>query len=251
MSWDQSGGVGTFTIRREASRNALDLGTIDALSEALSANSANPDLRVVVITGAGTKAFCAGADLAGLAANPEQRTHAARRYAALLGQLSTYPRPVVARVNGACLAGGWGLLLACDLAVAVDTATFALPEVNVGMWPMMVGAFLVPLLGRRQALELALTARKFDALEALRLGLVNRVGTDLDGLTVELVTQLQRVSPSALRIGRRAWGDAAALPNDQALPLLAERLGELMATEDATEGFVAFLEKREPRWQDR
>ncbi len=251
MTWTREGAVGTFTLDRPAARNALDLATIEALSAALDANAADPTLRVVVITGSGSKAFCAGADLAGLAGNPEGRRRAGRRYAELLARILEFPRPVVARVNGACMAGGWGLLLACDLAICTETATFQLPEVNVGMWPMMVGALLVPIVGRRVALDLAITARKLDAAEALRLGLVNRVAADLDAGTAELVASLQKVSPSALRLGRRAWAEAAEQPLGAGLTLLAERLGDLMETEDAAEGFVAFLEKRPPVWKDR
>lgn len=251
MTWTRAGAVGTFTLDRPAARNALDLATIDALSAALWANEADADLRVVVITGAGSKAFCSGADLAGLAGSPDDRRLAGRRYAELLGQILNYPRPVVARVNGACMAGGWGLMLACDLAIATETATFALPEVNVGMWPMMVGALLVPIVGRRVALDLAMTARKIDAAEALRLGIVNRVVPDLDRGTDDLVSSLLSVSPTALRLGRRAWADAAHKPLEHGLTLLAERLGDLMETDDAAEGFVAFLEKRAPAWKDR
>lgn len=251
MSWTRNGPVATFTLDRPAARNALDLTTIDALCAALDANATDPGLRVVVITGAGDKAFCSGADLAGLAANPGQRREAGRRYAHLLATVRHYPRPVIARVNGACMAGGWGLLLACDLAIAAKTATFQLPEVNVGMWPMMVGAFLVPLVGRRKALELAITARKLDANEAARLGLVNEVAEDLDAATDALVNTLLRASPSALRIGRLAWADAEGVAASEAMPMLAEALGDLMETEDAVEGFTAFFEKRPPAWRDR
>ncbi len=251
MSWTRNGPVATFTLDRPGARNALDLATIDALLAALDANARDPDLRVVVLTGAGDKAFCSGADLAGLAANPGERRSAGRRYAHLLSQIHHYPRPVIARVNGACMAGGWGLLLACDLAIAAESATFQLPEVNVGMWPMMVGALLVPLVGRRKALELALTARKLDAAEAARLGLVNEVVADLDAGTAALVATLLRVSPSALRIGRHAWADAEGMAVAEAMPMLAEALGDLMETEDAVEGFTAFLQKRPPTWRDR
>ncbi|MSP55984.1 MAG: crotonase [Myxococcales bacterium] len=256
MSWADDGPLATYTIDRPAVRNALDLATIEAMLAGLQARRDAPGLRVVVITGAGERAFCAGADLAGLAANAEARRLAGQRYAALLATILEYPRPVVARVNGACMAGGWGLLLACDLAVAVESATFQLPEVNVGMWPMMVGAFLVPLVGRRTALELALTARKLGAAEARELGLVNRVVADLDAGTAALVGELLRASPSALRIGRAAWTAAACIgaggsSPGQALPSLAERLGDLMETEDAAEGYSAFLEKRPPAWKDR
>lgn len=244
------GPVTTLTLDRPQVRNALDLATVDALHAALDQAR---DARVVVLTGAGDKVFSAGADLAAVAGSPEGRRDAARRFAALLGRLATFERPVVARVNGACLGGGMGLLLACDLAVAADDVAFALPEAQVGMWPMMVGAYLVPLVGRRRALELALTGRKLDAAEAVDWGLVNRAvpRAALDSAVAEVAEALVARSPTAFRIGRRAWAEAADLPMPEALDRLAERLGDLMATEDAAEGFAAFLQKRAPAWKDR
>jgi enoyl-CoA hydratase/carnithine racemase len=244
------GGVARLTIDRPGARNALDLETIEGLSAALGRLAGHPELRVVVLTGAGDRVFCAGADLAGLAGNPEARRGAVRRYGALLVELLDFPRPVVARVNGACLAGGMGLLLACDLAVASDDATFFLPEAAVGRWPMLVGALLRRVVGERVALALALTGRKLDAPTALGLGLVNRVGA-VDAEIDALVAALLRQSPSAVRLGRRAWRDAAGLPLPAALDLLSDRLGDLMETDDAAEGFLAFLQRRPPVWSDR
>jgi enoyl-CoA hydratase/carnithine racemase len=246
-----AGPVTTLTIDRPAVRNALDLATIDAIHAAL--DSAAAQARVVVLTGAGDKVFCAGADLAQVADNPAGRLSAARAYARLLARLSAYERPVVARVNGHCLAGGLGLLLACDLAVTVDDAGVSLPEAAVGLWPMMVGAFLLRDLPRKQALELALTGRKLAADEAVAWGLVNRaVPRDgLDAAVTVFTDALLARSPAALRLGRRAWRDAAAMPVDEALALLAERLGDVMETEDAAEGLDAFLQKRTPTWKDR
>jgi enoyl-CoA hydratase/carnithine racemase len=244
------GPVTTLTIARPAVRNALDLATIDAIHNALDAEAA---ARVIVLTGAGDKVFCAGADLAQVAGNPEGRRHAAAAYARLLSRLGSFDRPVLARVNGHCLAGGLGLLLACDLAVTVDDATFSLPEAAVGMWPMMVGAFLLRDVSKKQAMELALTGRKLSAEEAVAWGLVNRAVPRAD-LDLSLSTYTDAIlarSPSALRIGRRAWSEAQALPLDAGLALLAERLGDVMDTEDAAEGFSAFLEKRPPHWKDR
>lgn len=250
---DRTGPVATLTLDRPAARNALDGDTIEALLTALDTLEVDPGLRVVVLTGAGDRVFCAGADLAALAAFPGERDRAARRFGEAIVRLATFRRPVIARVNGACLAGGMGLFLAADLAVSTSTAQFFLPEGNVGMWPMVVGALLRRVVGDRVALDLALTGRKLDAAEALRLGLVNRVAAPgaLDAEVSTLVAALLRASPSALRLGRAAWRDAAGLDLRAGVDLLATRLGELMATEDATEGFLAFLEKREPRWQDR
>lgn len=245
-----SGPVTTLTIDRPLVRNAIDLETIDALHAALDAAV---DARVVVLTGAGDKVFCAGADLARVAADQAGRRAAGKAYARLLSRLSSFERPVIARLNGHCIAGGVGMLLACDLAVMVDDATLALPETAVGMWPAMIGAFLLRDLPRKQAMELALTGRKLAAAEAVALGLVNRAvpRAELDAAVAFYSDAIVARSPSAARIGRRAWRDAADLPLDDALALLADRLGDVMDTEDATEGFLAFLEKRTPTWKDR
>jgi enoyl-CoA hydratase/carnithine racemase len=243
----EEGEVARITIDRPAARNALDLEAIEALSAALG----RLDARVVVLTGAGDRVFCAGADLAALAGQPQALRAAARRYGELLAQLRASARPVVARVNGACLAGGVGLMLACDLAVASPRAELFLPEANVGMWPMVVGALLRDVVGRRVALDLAMTGRRLDPPECVRLGIYNRLGDDVDVALAPLVAALLRASPSALRLGRRAWREAADLPLPQALEQLADRLGDLMETEDAAEGIVAFLSKRPPEWKDR
>ncbi len=246
----EQGEIVTITLDRPAVRNAIDLATIDALHAALDAAK---DARVVVLTGAGDRVFCAGADLAQVAGNPAGRREAGRAYAGLLGRIARFERPVIARVNGHCLAGGVGLLLACDLAVMVDDGCVALPEAAVGMWPSMVGLFLLREVGRKRALELALTGRKLTAAEAVEWGLANRAVPrgELDAAVGEMTAAIVARSPSAMRIGRRAWTDAQALPLDDGLALLAERLGDVMDTEDATEGFTAFLTKRAPTWKDR
>lgn len=250
---ERDGPVARLTIDQPLARNAIDLDTIVQLEDTLAALAPDRDLRVVVLTGAGEKAFCAGADLAALAAQPDARRAAALRFAGLVERLAAFERPVVVRVNGACLAGGMALLLASDLAVAHTGCTFALPEGRVGMWPMVVGALLRRAVGDRMALDLALTARRLDAAEAHRLGLVNRVVAPeaLDAEVDRVVDGLLALSPSALRLGRKAWRDTADLPLPAAVETLALRLGELMETEDATEGFLAFLESRPPAWKDR
>lgn len=243
-----AGPVTTITLDRPQVRNALDLATIEALDAALDG-----DARVFVLTAAGDRVWCAGADLAAVAGSPAGRREAVRRYARLLHRVATCPRPVIARVNGHCLAGGLGLLLACDLAIAADDVSFGLPEAEVGLWPMMVGALLVPEIGRKRALELALTGRRLGGAEAADWGLVNRAVPrgDLDAAVLTVTDAVRARGPAAIRLGRRAWAEAQGRPLAAALDELAERLCETMDTEDAAEGVVAFLQKRPPTWKDR
>ena len=249
----QDGPVATLTIDRPEVRNALDLEVIEAMEAALDRLESDGQTRVIVLTGAGDRVFCAGADLAATAAHPEGRREAVRRYAGLLARIRRADRPVIARVGGHCIGGGVGLLLACDLAVIGSHATISLPEGTVGMWPMMVGALLLRDVPRKIALEWALTGRRVHPEEALRWGLINRIAPPdkLEEELARLVVEVLKMSPSALRIGRRAWGDLAELPISEAMPGLADRLAALMETEDAAEGFSAFLERRSPAWKDR
>ena len=242
------GPVTRVTIDRPTVRNALDLATIASLHRVLD-QSAH---RVLVITGAGDHVFCSGADLPQVMHNPEGRRDAARAYGRLLAHLAAHDRPVVARLNGHCLAGGTGLLLAADLAVMPEDATISLPEAAVGMWPAMIGAFLPAQVGRKRAMELALTGRRLTGVEAVEWGLVNRAvpRAALDETTAALTDAVIARSPSAIRIGRRAWADAAPLPLPNALELLAAALGDVMDTQDAVEGLTAFLQKRPPTWKD-
>ncbi|MFZ5827851.1 MAG: enoyl-CoA hydratase/isomerase family protein [Bacillota bacterium] len=247
-------GVALLTMNRPDQRNALSAGLMEGLVESLSRFSADETVRAVVITGAGEKAFCAGGDLTSMAGDGPYGGHLARRrYLELLEAVQESGRPVIAAVNGAALGGGFGLVLACDLAVAADTASLGTPEVKIGLFPMMVAGKLIRHLGPKQALELALTGEKISAERALALGLVNRVvpATDLMEASFRLASSLASLSPAVLRLGREAVYTAADMEYRQSLRYLHAMLSINAMTDDAAEGVTAFLGRRAPEWKGR
>lgn len=253
---DRQGAVATVTIARPEARNALDAATLEGLSDAFARLDDDPAVRVLVLTGAGEKAFCAGADLrSGLTSEPsvveghEQRGLLRRLFAAT----EALGTPLIGRVNGHALAGGLGVALACDLLVAVEDATFGTPEVRVGLWPHVISALLVQHLGPKRALEWMMTGRRYPAVEAERLGLVNRVvpREQLDEAVAELADELIRGAPLALALGRRSYLEARSMDPRAAFAYLHGMLDLQVQTEDAAEGIAAFLERREPQWRGR
>lgn len=248
-------GVLTLTINRPERRNALSWDVITGLRAAVAAAKDDATVRAVVITGAGEKAFCAGADLGGMADNASYaEVHDARgELARLFLDLYGLGKPTIAKVRGFCLAGGFGLALACDLVIASDDATFATPEINVGLWPYMITVPLTRSMPPKKALELMMTGRRIDAAEADALGLLTRVvsAADLDGAVAETAALLASKSPSVMKMGRDSfysvWGRNAADSLAQLHPLLTLNT----SLEDAAEGITAFLEKRDPVWTGR
>jgi enoyl-CoA hydratase len=247
-------GQALLTIDRPGARNALSPEVVQALRAALARAEADPAVRVVVLTGAGDRAFSAGGDLGALPEAGFLAGHALRReYATLLEALSGSPLPIVARVNGHALGGGLGLVLACDLAVAVDSAELGTPEIDVGLFPMMVLAWLQRHVGRKRARELVLTGDRLKAEDALRWGLVNRVVPrgELDAATRELASRVAGKSRAILALGKSSFRAAEDMSLSQAMDFLAGQLSLNLGTEDAAEGITAFLERRPPRWKDR
>lgn len=254
VRYEVQGGTAKLTIDREAARNALSPGVVAGLTEGLKRAEADPAVRAVVLTGAGQKVFCAGGDLGGLSGEGFLALHDARRgYGQLLLALQGVSKPTVARVNGHALAGGLGLVLACDLAVATEDAGFGTPEIDRGLFPMMVMALLQRHVGRKRALELVLTGERLTAKQALEWGLVSRVvpAAELDAATEALANKLAGKSKAILSLGRRSFFTAEDLPLPQAVEFLASQLSLNVLTEDAAEGVTAFLEKRPPKWSDR
>jgi enoyl-CoA hydratase/carnithine racemase len=162
-------------------------------------------------------------------------------------------KPLVARVNGPCLAGGMGFMLSCDIVIAREDAWFSTPEVNVGIFPMMVGALLYRHVGRKKAMEMVLTGRRIPAPEAERIGLITRAvpPEKLDDAVQETLQGLAEKSPLGVAMGKRAFYRMADLPFEEALDHLCEELGKVAATQDAAEGITAFLEKRKPLFKGR
>ena len=255
VRYEVQGGQAHLTVDRPRARNALSPEVLGGLLAGLGRAEADPAVRVVVLTGAGDKVFCAGGDLGSLGGEGGfLATHEGRRqYGQLLLRLQDVRKPTLARVNGHALAGGLGLVLACDLAVAAEHAELGTPEIDVGLFPMMMLALVQRHLGRKRALEMILTGERLGAREALALGLLNRVvpAAELDAAVGALAGKLAGKSQAVLALGRRAFFTAEDLPLPAALEYLSSQLSLNVMAEDAAEGVSAFAQKRAPKWNDR
>jgi enoyl-CoA hydratase/carnithine racemase len=249
-------GLHVITIDREGSRNALNEAVAEGIANALDAAEADPGCRVVVLTGRGDKAFCAGGDLKSTAGDApfdvdpsDPRSFIVR----LFRRMEACRLPIVARVNGHALAGGLGLLCACDLAVTTDTAKFGTPEVGVGVFPMMILPYMMRVLPARKLLELCLTGEAVSAAEALAMGLVNYVvpPAELDTKVDWLVARIAGKSPTAVRLGKMGFHAMRDMALDQSLEYAQLMLAMMSKTKDAAEGIAAFRAKRAPEWTGR
>lgn len=248
---ERRGGILRLTIQREERRNALSPAVLAGLAEALAQARDDRGLRAIVLTGAGTKAFCAGADLQSGQSFAFDFSEPSGAFARLLRQARACHVPLVARVNGACMAGGMGLLAMCDLAVAAPHATFGLPEVKVGLFPAQVLAVLQHLLPRRQLVELCLTGESLSAEQALAIGLLNHVDADLDGRLDWLLARMADKSPAAIRRGLYTLKSIETMAFEEAMAFTESQIALFAQTEDAREGQAAFREKRAPQWTGR
>jgi enoyl-CoA hydratase/carnithine racemase len=256
---ERVGPVLTLTINRPERRNAMTWEVIAGLRRHLAEARTDPTVRVVVLAGAGDEAFCAGADLSGMApghagggTDAFADHHAARGWLAeLFEELWHLGKPTIARIQGWAMAGGFGLALACDLVVASERARFGAPELNVGLWPYMVTVPMLRSMPPKKALELMLTSRVVGAEEADRIGFVTRVVPhgELDAAVADLAATLASKPPGTMRLGRESfyavWDSAAT----EALPYLHSMLTVTSQTAEAAEGIAAFIEKRPPAWQ--
>jgi len=241
-------GVGHITINREAQRNAITPEALALFHGYLDEAEKDEKVRALLVTGAGEKAFCTGAQLSGEVTTGGKNVFAS--YASLLNRIVSFPKPTVARVKGFCLAGGMGFMLACDIVLASDDSKFGTPEVNVGLWPMMIGALIFRNVLQKKAMEMILLGERLTAQEALAMGLITRVvpAADLDGEVSKVLAILTAKSPIGMRLGKQAFYAAANLPLQEALNFLSDKIREVAATEDAREGITAFMEKRPPNF---
>jgi enoyl-CoA hydratase/carnithine racemase len=246
--------VAFLTINRESKRNALSQGIITGFLDYLDRFDQDEGVRAVCVTGAGEKVFCSGADLAtALGTEGDAPLSGARLYAELLKKMARFGKPLLARVNGACLAGGIGLMLSCDIVIARRDAFFCTPEVNVGIFPMMVGALLYRHVNRKKVIDMVLTGRRIPASEAEDVGLITRA-VEPERLDEEVQKTLKLLisrSPIGIRIGKDAFRTMSDMPFDEAVDYLCGALERVSSTDDAKEGLTAFMEKREPRFKGR
>ena len=235
-------------INRPERRNAMNPAVLQGLREGIERGSADPEIRAVVISGVGDQAFCAGADLASGKSFQFDYSKPYQGMAELLRVARHATVPLIARVNGACMAGGMGLMAMCDMAVASEKVIFGLPEVKVGVFPAQVLAVLQNLVPRRVLNEMCLCGEPISAQEALAVGLINHVAADVDAKLDWLLARLLNKSPAAVRRGLYTLKAVEAMPFEQAMAFTESQIGLFALTNDAKEGQLAFREKRAPNW---
>lgn len=247
-----AGGVATVTLNRPQARNALSTALMSALEAALADLAADPAVRVVVLAAAGP-AFCAGHDLKEMRSltGREQVAAVFAQCSRLMTAIVRHPRPVIARVHAMATAAGCQLVASCDLAFAADTAQFATPGVNIGLFCSTPMVALSRAVGRKQAMEMLLTGRPVDAATAAAWGLVNRAvpAAELDGVVAETAALLASKSPYTLKVGKDAFYRQAEMGLDDAYAYASEVMTANMLAADAAEGIDAFLCKRPPHWK--
>lgn len=255
LRFEVADGVATIALDQPDTRNALSDALLGSLIAAFTAARDDERVRCVVLASTHPRTFSAGGDLGGFASDvPLTAKHRSillfPELFTLIGRLG---KPVVAKVGGHCLAGAFGLTLACDLVIASDAAVFGTPEINVGVFPFMIAALLYRNLPRKTATELMMLGERFDAAEAKRIGVVNRVvpHDELDDAANALATQLAAKSPLLMRMGKDALWRQGDMPLEDAWDYLRSQLALAFSTDDIQEGVAAFKQKRAPVWKGR
>lgn len=250
---EQKDAVARVTLDRPSVKNAFDDILIRELTEALDTIAKDESVRVMVLTGAG-EVFSAGADLNWMKKVSqytfEQNLEDALVFAKMLEALYRLPKPTIARVNGACMGGGVGLVSACDVAVSVRHANFALREILLGIAPAAISPYVLRKIGEAQAHDYFLTGRTFDAERARELNLVNEVAdiSDLDSVTDKWVNRFLKAGPKAIAVTKQLINRVAGSPIEEVQEHTARTIAGLRGSDEGQEGFAAFFEKRRPSW---
>lgn len=245
---EQRGPVLWLTINREERRNSMSHSVLAGMAQAISAAQTDRIVRAIVVTGVGDKAFCAGADLQSAKAFTTDYSEPLGHLAQLLRVARASNIPLIARVNGACMAGGFGLLSMCDMAVASTHAVFGLPEVKVGVFPAQVLTVLQHLIPRRILAEMCLTGEPITSMQALQYHLVNYVADDVDTRLQWLLERLLDKSPAAIRRGVYTMKKVEQMGFEESMSFTESQIALFTLTNDAKEGQLAFREKRRPLW---
>ena len=252
---DVKDGVASVTLNRPEVRNALNATLIRELEQALAMLEADQAARVIVLEGAGDKAFCAGADLKGVGdrGTTLQARESFGGLARILEAMARMKTPVIAKVHGFALAGGCGLAAGCDIVVAADDAVFGLPEIKIGLLPLIVMAPILRSVGRKRGMLMILSGEQVSAREAYEMGLVSRLvpRAELSPAVDALARTLAGFSPTALGLAKEAAATVAEMEYGAALRYLREMITLVALSDDAREGIKAFFEKRAPNWTGR
>jgi enoyl-CoA hydratase len=255
VKYEVADGVATVTLDNPEKRNMLSGQMLVELVDAMKTARDSEDVRAVVLTGAGDKAFCAGADLGGFAAEvPLVAKHfATDLFLEFFRLMPRLGKPSLCAANGHVLAGGMGLALSCDLLIAKEGATFGTPEINVGAFPYMVMAIIYRNVPRKKVNEMMLLGERLSAEQAVEYGLANKVvpAGEFDAAVDEWATKLASKSPVLMRLGHDAMYRQQDMAIDDALDYLRSQLSLTFSTEDIVEGVTAFFEKRDPQWKGR
>jgi enoyl-CoA hydratase/carnithine racemase len=255
VKYEVAEGIATVTLNNPEKRNMLSGQMLAELVDAMKTARDSEDVRAVVLTGAGDKVFCAGADLGGFAAEvPLVAKHfATDLFLEFFRLMPCLGKPSLCAANGHVLAGGMGLALSCDLLIAKEGATFATPEINVGAFPYMIMAIIYRNVPRKKVNEMMLLGERLSAEEAVEYGLANKVvpAAEFDDAVAEWASKLASKSPVLMRLGHDAMYRQQDMAVDDALDYLRSQLSLTFSTEDIVEGVTAFFEKRDPQWKGR
>jgi enoyl-CoA hydratase len=255
LLYEAADGVATITLNRPEQRNALSAQLLAELVDAIEAARDDEGVRCVVLTGAGDKVFCAGADLGGFAADVPlvEKHYASDLFLEFFRLMPRLGKPSLCAANGHVLAGGLGLALSCDLVIAKDSATFGTPEINVGAFPYMIMSIIYRNVPRKKVNEMILLGERLSATEAVTYGLANKAvaEAEFDAAVAEWAGKLASKSPVLMRLGHDAIYRQQDMALDDALEYLRSQLSLTFSTEDILEGVQAFFEKREPKWKGR